>query len=258
MIYNHFSIIITAFNCENYIQRCLNSAINQDYPNFNIHVTDAASTDNTVNIIKYYLRTLDPRTLRTVLLTECKQRTYQLENIVNSVYICHPNSVCVSLDADDQLAHNNVLTMLNEVYQDLNIWMTYGSFKEENGNYFPSFWKAYPESVIKTNSFRQYYPWQASHLRTWRRQLFTQINLKDFKNKNGEYPKTAGDLYFMFPMLEMSGVHSKFIPDILYIYNTDTPFNDAKLVREDQLQEEAFIRSQTPYKPLEELLWELE
>jgi hypothetical protein len=56
----------------------------------------------------------------------------------------------------------------------------------------------------------------------------------------------------------MSGVHSKFIPDILYIYNTDTPFNDAKLVREDQLQEEAFIRSQTPYKPLEELLWELE
>ena len=39
----------------------------------------------------------------------------------------------------------------------------------------------------------------------------------------------AWDLAMMLPMLEMSGFHSKFIPDILYIYNTENPLNDHKV-----------------------------
>ncbi len=32
----------------------------------------------------------------------------------------------------------------------------------------------------------------------------------------------------MFPMLEMSGMHARFISDVLYVYNMDNPINDFK------------------------------
>lgn len=48
------SVIIPAYNVEQYISRCLDSVINQVYRNLEIIVIDDASTDNTSRIIKEY------------------------------------------------------------------------------------------------------------------------------------------------------------------------------------------------------------
>ncbi len=48
------SVIIPAYNAENYIKRCLDSVINQVYKNLEIIVVDDSSTDNTKQIIKEY------------------------------------------------------------------------------------------------------------------------------------------------------------------------------------------------------------
>lgn len=48
------SIIISAYNIEQYISRCLDSVINQSYKNIDIVVVNDGSTDNTLNIIKDY------------------------------------------------------------------------------------------------------------------------------------------------------------------------------------------------------------
>lgn len=45
------SVIIPVFNCENYIERCLNSIINQDYKNLQIVIIDDGSTDHTLDKI---------------------------------------------------------------------------------------------------------------------------------------------------------------------------------------------------------------
>jgi hypothetical protein len=58
----------------------------------------------------------------------------------------------------------------------------------------------------------------------------------------------------MFPMLEMTGGKFMFIPDILYVYNYDTPLNDYKNYREYQIEIEKYIRSLTPYNRLDENL----
>ena len=42
------SIIIPVFNCESYIERCLNSIVNQDYKNLQIIVINDGSTDHTL------------------------------------------------------------------------------------------------------------------------------------------------------------------------------------------------------------------
>ena len=37
----------------------------------------------------------------------------------------------------------------------------------------------------------------------------------------GKFVPVCGDVAIMLPMLEMAGFHSRFIPEVLYIYNCD-------------------------------------
>jgi hypothetical protein len=67
-------------------------------------------------------------------------------------------------------------------------------------------------------------------MRTWKSWLWKKIKEEDLKDVSGNYWSVAGDLSFMFPMLEMSGEkHFKFISDVLYIYNESNPLNDHKV-----------------------------
>ena len=49
---NKISIIIPAYNCETYIERCIKSLIEQEYENIEIIVVNDGSTDNTERTIK--------------------------------------------------------------------------------------------------------------------------------------------------------------------------------------------------------------
>jgi len=40
----------------------------------------------------------------------------------------------------------------------------------------------------------------------------------------------AGDLAYMWPIVEMAGNHSRFISEVLYVYNVVTPLNDIKKI----------------------------
>ena len=50
-----YDILITTYNHEKYIERCLTSALSQNYFNYNVIVIDDGSTDNTKNIINKYI-----------------------------------------------------------------------------------------------------------------------------------------------------------------------------------------------------------
>ena len=49
------SIIVPCYNVEKYIERCLNSLINQEYKNIEILCIDDGSKDNTKEIIENFL-----------------------------------------------------------------------------------------------------------------------------------------------------------------------------------------------------------
>jgi len=57
----------------------------------------------------------------------------------------------------------------------------------------------------------------------------------------------------MFPMLEMSGKHSRFIPKVLYVYNMANPINDYKERLKVVLHLEKMIRSSEKYNKLKTL-----
>lgn len=52
----HISIIMPSFNGAKYIERAINSVIEQDYPDFELFIKDGGSSDDTIKIIKQYAK----------------------------------------------------------------------------------------------------------------------------------------------------------------------------------------------------------
>jgi len=48
------SIIIPVYNTEKYLRECINSALNQTYPEIEIIAVNDGSTDSSLNILKEY------------------------------------------------------------------------------------------------------------------------------------------------------------------------------------------------------------
>ena len=235
-------ILTTTYNCENFVERSLLTIMTQRFKDFKCYITDDMSTDNTVDIIKKTILG-DER----FILIENKQKMYQPGNY--DQVICGLNiaddEICVEIDGDDWLPNSNVLSFIDEVYKDENVWMTSGSFKYHDGR--PGFANPPKRFVdIRKQTFT------LSHMRTWKSWLWKKIKEEDLKDNSGNYWSVAGDLSFMFPMLEMSGEkHFKYIPDVLYIYNESNPLNDHKVNMSKVNSIVNIIRNKTNYNLLE-------
>lgn len=244
---NFFSIIVDTCNHEKWISKCLDSCISQDYDHFEIIIVDAKSDDETYRICERY-RNKDNR----IKLFQNQERLPQVANFILLSNLASENSILVSIDGDDWFKDGTVLSKLNEVYQDDNIWMTYGTYEEYPYRDVRFHYEAYPEDVINSNSFREY-KWLASHLRTFRKDLIQKINLEDLKDEGGNWLETTGDQAIMLPMLEMAGEKSRYIPDILYVYNVFETSRDTNLNERRQIELARYIRSKPKYGKLKDL-----
>jgi hypothetical protein len=60
--------------------------------------------------------------------------------------------------------------------------------------------------------------------------LWRAIDENYLKDDTGKYWEVAGDLAFMYPMIEMAGKENyRFMPEINYVYNEENPINDHKV-----------------------------
>lgn len=244
---NFFTIAIDTFNHEDWIAKCIESCTNQKYKNYEVIVMDAVSNDNTFNIANN-LKNKYPN----LKVFKNNERLPQVANFLELAKLAKRKSIIVSVDGDDWLKHENVLTILNETYNSSDIWMTYGTYEEYPYNDVTKKYFAYPDDIINNNLFREY-NWLASHLRTFKRDLIFKINPLDLKNENGEWLDTTGDQAIMLPMLEMSGNRSKFIRDCLYVYNKSNTNRDTNHNESRQIELANYIRSKPKYLPLKNL-----
>lgn len=244
----HFCIITPSYNNITWYEANLSSLLDQEYTNYHVVYIDDASTDGTADAVQTYLNAHD--NAHRVTLIKNSSRHGALANIYHAIQQCSPTDIIVLVDGDDFFAHPEVLTTLNRIYQGQDVWITYGQFV-----WFPQMIigsaHEIPSPIILKNDMRKY-AWCATHLRTFYAGLFHHIHKEDLLWENTFFPM-AWDLALMFPMLEMAGSHSRFIPDILYLYNTANSLNDHKI--DEALQEKIAdcIRKKQKYTPIDSL-----
>lgn len=239
-------VVITSYNNEEFYYRNLDSLWHQKV-SVPMHITyvNDASTDNTGACVDRYKDEHDMHGMMTVIHNTT--RVGMLENLYNTIHSLPDHVIVVRVDGDDFLAHDNVLERVVQEYQNKSVWFTYSRMI-----YYPEGWvfcEPLPQEVMQQNTFREY-RWVTSHLHTFYAGLFKKIAFEDFMY-NGKSFKMAGDLAFVYPLLELASQgHISFIPDVLYVYNHHNPISDHNVDFFYQTTLAHAIRSRHRYAPL--------
>jgi len=236
-----FNIIVPVFNAEKYLEKCINSIIKQSFKNFQVKIVDDCSTDSSYEIASKMCANY-----KNFDIFRNSRRLGALNNISRllGLRVKNPSkTIDILIDGDDYLYSGDVLSIICEKYLKTHCLITYGSHLSSKGVQG----KKYPWLIRNFNLYRKYF-WYASHLRTFRHDLWLSVNPNDLLNKKGQYFQVAWDLAIMFPMLEMAGKRQEFMQDLLYVYNDQNPISDHKIRRKKQILVAKEIRRKKIYK----------
>lgn len=248
-----FHIVVPVFNAESWIADCVRSIQVQTERDFRCTVLDDASSDRTGSI----LDSLPPD--ERFEIVHNAQNVGALANIVAGFRRMKttddPDSVLVTVDGDDWLAHERVLETVRKAYESVpGCLLTYGNSmshsirsQEPRPSDSAGDCRAIPDAVIKARAFRKH-SFVSSHLRTFKSRVWNNILDRDLRDpRTGGYFRVGWDVAMMVPMLEMAGGRFKFIEEVLYVYNDANPISDRRVRLEDQTWVANYIKGLPKY-----------
>jgi hypothetical protein len=246
-----FVIVSCERNAGDYALRCLESVYQQDYDRTLIRhlFVDDASEDGTHEKVQDWLQAHPDHSVEYLHRDSRQGGTANTREGFSSA---EKGTVIIELNGDDWLPDSKVLDFYSRVYADQSVWMTYNSCRVKNG---PPWELARPCSrqTIENNAFRDMPDWSASHLHTFRSELFSHLDDDVFIDPmTGEYWECADDQAIYLGMLELAGKHSKHLNRMTCIYNfweESHSYSD----NEKSVATANRIRQLKRYQPLQEL-----
>lgn len=226
------------------IEKTLDSVFSQKYDQFRVIYIDDASNDGSYEMA----RDLIYETGKTHLVTLVKNEEMlgHVANVYRGAQACQDGEIIVLLNGEDRLAHEWVLSRLNQYYADPDLWLTFGQYME-----YPAFKKGICRPILSNEwsekGIRKS-PFVFSHLKTFYASLFKKIEEQDLIYQ-GKHISLNAEFAYMIPMLEMAKNHYQFIPEVLYL-----AVQNRKEDREAIGKIEAAIRDHVAYSPLSALL----
>lgn len=121
-----YCVIIPAYNCEKYIDKCISSIINQTYDSFEVVIVDDGSTDNTVAICDSYVSKYNN--------VRCFHRTNHGTTESRFFGIKQADSeYCLFCDADD-FYEENIFEQIDAKLSNSNVDMLMYEFRKIDSN----------------------------------------------------------------------------------------------------------------------------
>lgn len=242
-IQHKFVVVVCSYNNAKYYKKNLSSIFSQSYKNYEVVYVDDASTDNTYSLVKKFIQENHKNDVVSLVHNETNQKAGA--NLYRSINSIDPDKIAVVLDGDDWFSHEHVLEHLNQIYQDSDVWVTYGSFicspskQIVNGAQFS-------REDLTTGDFRKN-DWRMCHLLTFYAGLAHKICLPDCLFK-GSFLPAACDAMLEFPLIEMAREHVRCVPEITYVYNQGNNLNNFKIRCNTQCSMFRYLRTRPQYK----------
>jgi glycosyltransferase involved in cell wall biosynthesis len=193
------TIITVTYNSAKYLQDCIESVINQSYANIEHILIDAASTDNTINIIKSF----EGKIAKWV--SEPDKGMY---DAINKGMAMATGDVIGILNSDDILASNDVIEHIVSCFIENKADSVYGDLvyvDQINTRKVIRFWKGFTYK-----RYRFVYGWMPAHP--------TFYFKKDLLQHLGGYEShyfTAADYEFMARYLYRYRISAVYIPKLI-------------------------------------------
>lgn len=236
------------FNASKTLPQMLHSVVGQSYPNWKVILIDDVSDKYEqveCNGIIFGFRELmsrcsdDPNKINITWNSDGRGKRWETENVLYGVSICDDDDIIVRLDADDHISDMDALWILNEAYDKHGVdclWTAHRWFDSERlTNISISGPLSNDDDPYQTQ-------WKSSHMKTFRKRLLNGVNDLNFRDKDGEYIRRAGDQAIFLPVLHQSRSRG-FLNVVMYSYrcemkNETFESDDAK----EQKLEAEFLR----------------
>jgi FkbM family methyltransferase len=230
-------VVSTFYNARDYIQNCIASVITQDYDNYKHILIDDCSTDDTLNVASEFISTL-PKVLQDkIIMISNSENRGAPRNHVETIRDISDDAIVMLLDGDDCLVNDNSIFAYYNALYDGTTEFSYGSCWSMVDN-IPLISQPYPQSVKKARSYRKHkFNWNMpyTHLRTFKKYLFNDIDDSMFKDENGDWYKAGGDGSVFYALIERADPDKvKCVQDIIQNYNDVNPLNDYKINSDEQ------------------------
>lgn len=209
---NRFVFVMPAYNASATIWQSFISIIAQTHRNWRVILRDDLSTDDTVERANAIVTGFGLQDKFEIIRNDVKQ--WEVKNVLDMIASCDDDDIICRLDADDWLIDLDVLTILNQRYNELGV---------------EAVWTAHRWDFSSVNISRPMYrdadvyahPWVSSHFKTFRKRLLNNVSDQNFRNSSGEYFKRIGDQAIYLPALHNARGNWHFEPIIAYHYTID-------------------------------------
>ncbi len=244
---NKFYIIMPCYNVAKWVSLNINLTKNQSYSNFECHIINDGSSDNSEEVILENIKDDN----RFFYYKNDKRTGSSLYSYYTTFHKIKPNpeDIIIWLDGDDWFSSVFVLDYLNQFYNYHKCWVTYGTYQiypsAQDGTHHCV---EIPSWVHESHSYRKW-THVYSHLRTHKASLFYNLKESDLiDHRSGNFYTEATDCAYLFSLAEMCGSADKIklIDDILLILNRVNP-NQAAGNLQKQKNTESYIRSLQPF-----------
>lgn len=193
------TIITPTFNSEKYLNDCIQSVADQDYPDIEHIVIDGKSTDGTVNIIKQHSSSIAR------WISEADRGMY---DAINKGMAMATGDIIGILNSDDMLASKDVVSTIVETFNKHQVDTIYGDLQYVDPDNIQKIYRTWKGKPYKRSLFL--FGWMPAHPTFYiKRSLF-----KTYGGYENHF-YSAADYEFMSRYLYVHKVSSFYLPKLL-------------------------------------------
>jgi len=193
------TIITVTYNCEKYLEQCIQSVLNQSYKNVEYIIVDGGSNEHTINIIKKYENRISK------WISEPDNGMF---DALNKGMKMATGDVIGVLHSDDVFASDDVLETITNNFQTKNVDTLYGDLNYVYEDDILKIYRKWESKPFDRNLFKK--GWMPAHPAFY----FKRTLLEKYGNYKIEF-NSASDYEFMARYLFKHNLSTVYLPKLI-------------------------------------------